>query len=103
LGSPVGFGRGRQTVVQNALEPEWEARFEGCSYGFRPGRSCHDALQLIHARTNHGCMPWVLDADIKGAFDNIDHDFVLNAVADFPAKENVRRWLKAGVMEGWTW
>ena len=58
-------------MVKNALEPSWEARFEGTSYGFRPGRSCQDALAKIHliARPNKR-KKWVVDADIHGAFDH---------------------------------
>src|SRR6266567_1638256 len=72
LGIPVMIDRCVQSMVKNALEPSWEARFEGCSYGFRPGRGCHDAIEKIYrlARPNSR-RKWVLDADIKGAFDNI--------------------------------
>jgi len=101
---PIGIltviDRCLQARVKNALEPEWEARFEGSSYGFRPGRSCHDAIEKVYAlaRPNKR-KKWVVDADIKGAFDNIDHDFLLRALGDVPGKELVRQWLKAGVME----
>src|SRR5439155_22538468 len=89
-----------QAVVKNALEPEWEARFEGTSYGFRPGRSCHDAIARIRllALPNKS-RKWVVDADIAGAFDNINHDFLLEALGAFPGRELVKQWLKAGVME----
>jgi RNA-directed DNA polymerase len=57
-------------MVKNALEPFWEARFEGSSYGFRPGRGCHDAIQkLFYLGRPNTKRPWVLDADIEGAFD----------------------------------
>jgi RNA-directed DNA polymerase len=61
-------------MVQNALEPFWEARFEGISYGFRPGRGCHDAIEkgFCLARPNT-TRPWGVDADIEGAFNNIGH------------------------------
>ena len=60
-----------QAVVKNALEPAWEASFEASSYGFRPGRSCHDAIEHAWGRLNaNGGHSWVLDADIKGAFDH---------------------------------
>ena len=61
-------------MVKNALEPSWEARFEGCSYGFRPGRGCHDAIEKIYrlARPNSR-RKWVLDADIKGAVRRDSH------------------------------
>ena len=56
---------------QAGLEPEWEAKFEGNSYGFRPGRGCHDALEKIHLLAcPHRRKKWVVDADIKGAFDS---------------------------------
>src|SRR5216683_2711309 len=74
LGIPVVQDRCLQAMVKNALEPSWEARFEGISYGFRPGRSCHDAIGKIYglARPNT-TRPWVVDADIEGAFNNIGH------------------------------
>lgn len=100
LGIPTVLDRGLQAMVKQALEPEWEARFEGSSYGFRPGRGCHDAIAKIYglARPNKR-KRWVVDADIKGAFDNIDHDFLLRAIGEAPGRELVRQWLKAGVME----
>jgi RNA-directed DNA polymerase len=89
-----------QAIVKNALEPEWEARFETTSYGFRPGRSCHDAIGQIYnlARPN-GRKKWVVDADIKGAFDNISHATLQNLVKEFRAKELIKQWLKAGFLE----
>jgi RNA-directed DNA polymerase len=101
LGIPTVIDRCLQARVKNALEPEWEARFEGTSYGFRPGRSCHDALGKVylHAAPNKR-RKWIVDADIKGAFDNINHDFLLKALGDAPGRELVRQWLKAGVMDG---
>ncbi len=100
LGIPTVLDRCMQAVVKNALEPEWEAQFESCSYGFRPGRSCHDAIERIYAlsipRTRK---KWVVDADIKGAFDNIRHTTLLEALAGFPARHLVRQWLKAGVVD----
>jgi RNA-directed DNA polymerase len=100
IGIPTIIDRCLQAQVKNALEPSWEARFEGSSYGFRPGRGCHDALTKIYllARPN-GRKKWVVDADIKGAFDNIDHDFLLRSIGDVPGKELLKQWLKAGVME----
>jgi RNA-directed DNA polymerase len=100
LGIPTVLDRCLQAMVKNALEPEWEARFEGSSYGFRPGRGCHDALAKIHRLAcPHRRKKWVVDADIKGAFDNISHDFLLQALGEVPGRELVRQWLKAGVME----
>jgi len=100
LGIPTIADRALQAMVKNALEPCWEAQFEGSSYGFRPGRGCHDAIQKIYllARPNK-TKKWVIDADIKGAFDNIDHEHLLETIGTFPAKELIRQWLKAGYME----
>jgi RNA-directed DNA polymerase len=71
LGIPVVTDRCLQAMVKNALEPEWEARFEGTSYGFRPGRGCHDAITRIYQLAcPHRPTQWVVDADIKGAFDH---------------------------------
>jgi RNA-directed DNA polymerase len=100
LGIPVIRDRAIQAMVKNALEPCWEARFEATSYGFRPGRGCHDAImRLVHAANGRATRTWVLDADIQGAFDNISHDYILQTIAGFPARELVKQWLKAGYLE----
>ena len=101
LGIPVIVDRVQQAHVASALEPEWEARFEPRSYGFRPGRGCHDAIAVIYVTTN-GKSPrrqWALDADLAAAFDRIDHTHILSQLGSFPARELVRQWLKAGVIE----
>ena len=101
LGIPVILDRAHQARVVNALEPEWEARFEPRSYGFRPGRGCHDAIGAIY-RTARGASPqrrWVLDADLAGAFDRIAHDHILTMLGSFPARAMIRQWLKACVVE----
>ncbi|MFF8919348.1 reverse transcriptase N-terminal domain-containing protein [Streptomyces sp. NPDC015032] len=86
LGIPVILDRCLQAVVLSALEPEWEARFESRSYGFRPGRGCQDAIQAIYvtARGARCKRPWVLDADLAAAFDKIDHDHLLASLGTFP-------------------
>lgn len=99
LGIPTIKNRVAQAVVKNALEPSWEAKFEANSYGFRPGRSCHDALEQCHLRLQKGRDTWVLDADIKGAFDNISHDYILQAIGQIPGRELIKQWLKAGYVE----
>jgi RNA-directed DNA polymerase len=92
--------RCHQAQVRNALEPEWEARFESRSYGFRPGRGCHDAIEsLFNTLRGKSTRVWILDADLAGAFDNIDHEHLLNTIGDFPARGLVARWLKAGISE----
>jgi RNA-directed DNA polymerase len=100
LGIPTIRDRCMQAIVKNALEPTWEARFEGTSYGFRPGRGCHDAIGKVYrlARPNTK-KKWVLDADILGAFDNIGHAYLLKTIGGFPGRELIRQWLKAGYME----
>jgi RNA-directed DNA polymerase len=86
--------------VKNALEPSWEARFEPNYYGFRPGRSCHDAIQQCYRRLHSGCThKWILDADVKAAFDKISHDFILEAIGKVPGRELIKQWLKAGYVE----
>ena len=100
LGIPVVLDRVHQARVVNALEPEWEARFEPKSYGFRPGRGCHDAIEAIFqlAKQNPRRL-WVLDADLAGAFDRIGHEHILAMVGSFPARGMIRAWLRAGVVE----
>jgi RNA-directed DNA polymerase len=101
LGIPVIADRCHQARVVNALEPEWEARFEPRSYGFRPGRGCHDAIQAIYEVVK-GKRPkrlWALDADLAQAFDMLAHDHILAMLGTFPARWMVAQWLKAGVVE----
>ena len=101
LGIPVIADRCHQARVVGALEPEWEARFEPKSYGFRPGRGCHDAIQAVFevVKGRSPKRPWVLDADLAGAFDRIAHDHILAMLGTFPARGMVAQWLKAGVVE----
>jgi len=101
LGIPTILDRCLQARVKNALEPCWEAQFEGSSYGFRPGRGCHDAIVKIYelARPNKR-KKWVVDADIKGAFDTIDHQFLLETIGPCPGKELIKQWLRAGYIDG---
>jgi len=101
LGIPVILDRCHQNRVKNALEPEWEARFEPRSYGFRPGRGCHDAITAIYnvCKGPMASRVWALDADLAAAFDRIDHDRLLAAIGSFPARDMISGWLKAGVFE----
>ena len=89
-----------QHVIKNALEPEWEAKFEGSSYGFRPGRSYHDALDRVFNSCAAGIPKkvWVLDCDISRCFDSISHEYVLKAIASFPDKGVIKRWLENGYL-----
>jgi RNA-directed DNA polymerase len=100
LGIPTIYDRALQALVKLALEPEWEAKFEPNSYGFRPGRSYQDAIEAIFIAINQK-PKWVLDADIAKCFDRIDHKQLLAKIDTYPAmRRQLRAWLKAGVMDG---
>lgn len=99
LGIPTMYDRALQTLVKMALEPEWEAKFEENSYGFRPGRSAHDAVEAIFS-----CIrlkpKYVLDADITKCFDRIDRSKLLTKLNTSPTiKRQIKAWLKAGVID----
>ena len=100
LGIPTVADRIAQMVVQRRLEPLLEPVFHASSYGYRPGRSAHDALRA--ARNQCWRHDWVLDLDIKGFFDNIDHDLLMKAVRRHTdcrwAVLYIERWLKADVL-----
>jgi len=99
LGIPTMNDRALQALVKLALEPEWEARFEPNSYGFRPGRSAHDAKEAIFNAIRYKAK-YVLDADIAKCFDCIDHKALLDKLNTFPTiSRQIRAWLKAGVMD----
>jgi RNA-directed DNA polymerase len=100
LGIPTMATRAEQTLAKMAVEPEWEAKLEPNSYGFRPGRSCHDACDAIYNAINKKNV-FVLDADISACFDNIDHTALLAKLNTTPTiRRAVKGWLKAGVMDG---
>lgn len=92
--------RCKQALAKLALEPEWEVQFEGHSYGFRPGRGTHDAIAaILVAIERRPC--FVFDADIEGAFDNVDQPAVLDKLQTFPAlRRAINTWLTAGVLDG---
>lgn len=100
LSIPSIIDRCLQAIVKNALEPTWESKFEGTSYGFRVGRSTHDAIERIFtiAHSNNK-KKWVLDADIEGCFDNISHEPLMSTIGNFPARKLIHQWLKAGYMD----
>jgi len=100
LGIPTMYDRALQALVKQALEPEWEARFEPNSYGFRPGRSCHDATEAIFNAIRYKSK-YVLDADIAKCFDRINHGELLRKLNTFPTlRRQINAWLKSGVMDG---
>ncbi|MCL2776026.1 MAG: group II intron reverse transcriptase/maturase, partial [Oscillospiraceae bacterium] len=100
LGIPVIKCRIYQNIVKNALEPQWEARFEPNSYGFRPKRSTHDAIQNLYlklsSRTNR---KWIFEGDFKGCFDNLSHEHILGKIGNFPERKLIEKWLKAGYVD----
>lgn len=100
LGIPTMRDRAKQALALLALEPEWEAKFEPNSYGFRPGRSTLDAIEAIHSSINKK-PKYVLDADIRKCFDRINHEQLLKKLKTFPKMERqIRAWLKAGIIDG---
>ena len=108
---PLGIAAIEDKVVQaslvTVLNAIYEADFMGFSYGFRPGRSTHDALDAVAVGIHRAKVSWVLDADIRGYFDAIDHDclmrFVEHRIGDKRVLRLIRKWLNAGVMEGGRW
>jgi RNA-directed DNA polymerase len=100
LGIPTIHDRAVQALVLLALEPEWEAKFEPNSYGFRPGRSCHDAIEAIHQSIKHRAK-YVLDADIAKCFDRINQTALLEKLHTFgKLRRLIQGWLQAGVLDG---
>lgn len=99
LGIPTISDRAKQALVKMAMEPEWEAKFEPNSYGFRPGRCCHDAIGAIYESIKRK-QAYVLDADIAGCFDNIDHKALLAKIHTSPTlRRIIKGWLKAGILD----
>ena len=93
---PVMTERSKQALVKLALEPAWEAVFEPHSYGFRPGRSCHDAIGAIFLAIKSK-PKFVFDADVKGAFDNISHNALLGKLHALPKVAHLLKgWRKRG-------
>jgi RNA-directed DNA polymerase len=100
LGIPTMEERARQALIKLALEPEWEAKFEPNSYGFRPGRSAQDAISYIFSSIRE-CPKYVLDTDIAKCFDKINHKMLLEKLHTYPQMERtIKAWLKAGILDG---
>lgn len=103
LGIPAVRDRVAQEVLRRLLNPIFEVKFHDHSYGFRPGRSCHDAMEKVLELGRQGYR-YVLDADISGFFDNLSHSAIMrelsNEVADGNILRLVEKFLRAGVMEG---
>lgn len=108
---PIGITALEDKIVQRAavevLNAVYEEQFLNFSYGFRPGRSQHDALDAVAVGIEWSSIRWVLDADIKGFFDTIDHSwmmrFIEHRIADRRVQRHIKKWLNAGVLEEGTW
>ncbi|WP_009543291.1 group II intron reverse transcriptase/maturase [Crocosphaera subtropica] len=98
LGIPTITDRAMQCLIKLCMEPYWEAKFEGNSYGFRPGRSTHDAIEAIFNHIRYKTK-YVLDADISKCFDKINHKYLLDKTDCPYFKSIIKQWLKAGVMD----
>ena len=103
LGIPTGPDKLLQEVIRMILEAYYEPQFSDCSHGFRPGRGCHTALSNV--TTHWTGVRWFVEGDIKGCFDNIDHDVLLSVLGDKLHDNRFLRLLKyllkAGYMEDW--
>ncbi len=98
LGIPTMRDRAVQGVAKAVIEPEFEAEFEPNSYGFRPAHCAQDAIDDIFKGLSRS-QKWIMDADIKGCFDNIDHQLLIDKMDSKTKKFLVGQWLKAGIME----
>ena len=104
---PLGIPSYEDRLVQGAmaeiLNEVYECIFLPCSYGFRPGLGCHDAIRTIDRQVMSRDVNWVLEADIRGFFDNVSHDWLMNFLAHDIQDKNflryIKRFLKAGIME----
>ena len=107
LGVPALEDKIVQGAVAEMLSAIYEVDFLGFSYGFRPGRNPHQALKAVHTALMTQRVNWVLDADIRGFFDSVDHEWLMRMLAhrigDRRVLELIRQWLKAGVMESGRW
>jgi len=100
LGIPVIHDRIFQNIVKNALEPQWESKFEPSTYGFRPKRCTQDAIvNLFLKLSSRSTRQWIFEGDFKGCFDNLNHPYIMECLAGFPAKEAIYKWLKAGYVD----
>lgn len=101
LGIPIIIDRIYQNIAKLALEPQWEAKFEPTSYGFRPKRGVHDALASIFSITSrkNSKKLWVFEGDFKGCFDHLNHEYIEDMVKEFPGANIIRKWLISGFLD----
>ena len=108
---PLGIAALEDKIVQQAvvtiLNQIYEVDFQGFSYGFRPGRSPHQALDALNVGIHRKRVNWILDADIQGFFDHVSHEwlekFLKHRIADPRVLRLIQKWMKAGVMEEGEW
>src|ERR1039457_1273494 len=108
---PLGIAALEDKIVQHAvgrvLNQIWEEDFKGFSYGFREGRSQHDALDALYVGITRKKVNWVLDLDVRSFFDKVDHKWLVKVVEHRVADQRIvgliQKWLKAGVMEDGRW
>jgi group II intron reverse transcriptase/maturase len=108
---PIGIAALEDKIVQQAvvtiLNAIYDEDFRGFSYGFRPGRSPHNALDALSVGIERKGVNWIVDADIRGFFDNMSHEwtmrFIQHRVADKRIHRLIQKWLKAGVREDGEW
>lgn len=107
LGIPTFEDKVAQRAIVLLMEPIYEQDFKNCSFGFRPGRSAHQALRHLRSRIMENNGRWVLDVDLRRYFETIDHghlrDFLAKRVVDGVVRRMIDKWLKAGVLEGAQW
>ena len=107
IGIPALEDKLVQSAVAEVLNAIYEVDFKAFSYGFRPGRNAHQALEALHTGLMTQGVNWVLDADIRSFFDSVDHEWlqrmVAHRIADPRVLRLVRQWLKAGVLESGEW
>ncbi|MBU3157563.1 reverse transcriptase N-terminal domain-containing protein [Clostridium estertheticum] len=99
LSIPIIKDRIWQNMTKLALEPQWEYIFEPTSYGFRPGRGCHDAIARIFTSLARKKKRWIFEGDFKGCFDNLRHDYIMEQIRYFPNKGIIEKWLKSGYID----
>lgn len=96
LGIPTIKDRIYQNICKMALEPMMEPRFESTSYGFRPIRGPQDAITKIYSHIRYYNRPIIFEGDFEACFDNLDHEFIINELRDFPLVDLIHDWLEAG-------
>jgi len=103
LGIPVVEDKLLQTAASRILQAIFGAEFKECSYGYQPGRGAHQAIQTLHKELQFGWYGYVVEADIKGFFDHIDHEWMIKMleqkISDRPFIKLIKKWLKAGILE----